>query len=233
MPIYSLAELAALTGLPPRTIRYYVAEGLIPSPGREGPGTRYPESTLARLRLIARLRDAHQPLAEIKSRLKALGEDELVALLAEPSPEPPSDSAIDYIRGVLGERTRGTAPGISSPMMASPLTPAQAPMAMAFLAQAPEPAQTPQPAQTPRPAAPSNPAVPLSIAPISTPAVLSSPTAASNPEASQAFDRSQWDRISLAEGIELHVRRPMSRRDNRMVDRLVAFARQLQGEDPL
>ena len=34
MPEHTLAELAALSGLSPRTIRYYVAEGLIPTPGK-------------------------------------------------------------------------------------------------------------------------------------------------------------------------------------------------------
>ncbi len=46
-----------------------------------------------------------------------------------------------------------------------------------------------------------------------------------------AGERSQWERIALTPDIELHVRRPLSRRDNRLVERLIAFARQLQGED--
>lgn len=45
-------------------------------------------------------------------------------------------------------------------------------------------------------------------------------------------ERSQWDRIALADGIELHVRRPLSHRDDRLVERLVAFAGELQKEDP-
>jgi hypothetical protein len=44
-------------------------------------------------------------------------------------------------------------------------------------------------------------------------------------------ERSAWERISLGPDIELHVRRPLSRRDNRQVDRLIAFARQLQEEE--
>ena len=44
--------------------------------------------------------------------------------------------------------------------------------------------------------------------------------------------RSQWERVAITSDIELHVRRPLSRRDNRLVERLVAFARQLQEEQP-
>ena len=43
--------------------------------------------------------------------------------------------------------------------------------------------------------------------------------------------RSTWEHVVITPDIELHLRRPLSRRDNRMVERLIAFARQLQGED--
>src|SRR6185369_12346149 len=44
--------------------------------------------------------------------------------------------------------------------------------------------------------------------------------------------RSQWERITLAPDIELHVRRPLSRIQNKAVDKLVGIARQLLEEDP-
>jgi len=44
-------------------------------------------------------------------------------------------------------------------------------------------------------------------------------------------DRSQWDRIGLAPDIELHVRRPLSRVQNKQVERLIALARQILEED--
>lgn len=40
-------------------------------------------------------------------------------------------------------------------------------------------------------------------------------------------DRSTWERIALAPDIELHVRRPMSRPENKLVDRLIEYARTL------
>ena len=35
---YSLTELADLAGVTPRTVRYYLAQGLLPAVGQSGPG---------------------------------------------------------------------------------------------------------------------------------------------------------------------------------------------------
>src|SRR6188508_2265716 len=94
---YTLTELADLAGVTPRTIRYYLAQGLLPNVGVSGPGAKYDDSHLARLRLIKRLQVEHQPLAEIRRRLEALDDTTITAIAAEPPPEPPSDSALDYI----------------------------------------------------------------------------------------------------------------------------------------
>ena len=45
-------------------------------------------------------------------------------------------------------------------------------------------------------------------------------------------DRSQWERIVLAPDIELHVRRPLSRIQNKRVDRLLTIAREILEEEP-
>ena len=74
---YSLNDLARLADVTPRTIRYYVAQGLLPSPEAAGPSTRYGEGHLARLRLIKRLQRDHLPLAEIRGRIERLGDDEV------------------------------------------------------------------------------------------------------------------------------------------------------------
>ncbi len=197
MPDYSLSELSALTGLPVRTIRYYVAEGLIPSPGKEGPSTRYPDTTLARLRLILRLRDAHQPLAAIRARLESLGDDEVIALAGTDTEQPRPGSALDYVRSLLA----GETPAASEE-------------------RAPPPSYVEPDADIL--AAPSYP-LPSEIEP---PASMPPP----RPGAALG-ERSHWDRVVITPDIELHVRRPLSRPANRMVDRLVAFARQLKEEE--
>ena len=43
--------------------------------------------------------------------------------------------------------------------------------------------------------------------------------------------RSQWERITLAPDIELHLRRPLSRAMNKQVERLLAVARDIFEED--
>ena len=40
---YTIGELADLADVTPRTIRYYVAQGLLASPAGAGPGARYDE----------------------------------------------------------------------------------------------------------------------------------------------------------------------------------------------
>ena len=102
MSEHTITQLSALSGLSVRTIRYYLAQGLIPSAGKEGPSSRYPQATLARLRLIARLRDAHLPLAEIRKKLLTLSDEEVLALAGtQPEPEP-AGTALDYVRSILG-----------------------------------------------------------------------------------------------------------------------------------
>ena len=58
-----------------------------------------------------------------------------------------------------------------------------------------------------------------------------SPPGGGAPTASAEPGRAQWERISLAPDIELHVRRPLTRQQNKRVERLVAIARELLEEE--
>ena len=53
---YTISELASLAGVTPRTIRYYISIGLLPSPAQVGPKTAYGDGYLQRLRLIRKLK---------------------------------------------------------------------------------------------------------------------------------------------------------------------------------
>jgi DNA-binding transcriptional MerR regulator len=102
-PRYSLTELADLAGVTPRTVRYYMSQGLLPSPGASGPGAKYDDTHLGRLRLVRRLQREHLPLAEIRQRLEGLDDTAIATLAEAPAAVPdPQDSALDYIRRVLG-----------------------------------------------------------------------------------------------------------------------------------
>jgi DNA-binding transcriptional MerR regulator len=228
---YSLQDLADLAHVSPRTVRYYVAQGLLPSPGQVGPGTRYTDGHLARLRLIRRLQREHLPLAEIRAQLANLDDETIAELVAaETAPTPPDTSALDYIRGVLGGEAAASeqvGPPGSTPtprlargpaFFAIPVHKSSpfAPRALADLASTTSAATGASvPAMAGPPAA--EPTTPL-------------PPAA--PPATSTAQRSQWDRISLAPDIELHIRRPLSRLQNKRVERLIAIARELLEEDP-
>lgn len=214
MSEHTITQLSALSGLSVRTIRYYLAQGLIPSAAMEGPSTRYPEATLARLRLITRLRDAHLPLAEIRKQLLALSDDQVLALAGTPAEPEPAGTALDYVRSVLG----GSRPEVQAPPRAP---------RMRQLLDAP--------ASPAAPAAPASPAAPPSPAAYPTASLRLdlTPPAAAAPDGETPFgQRSQWERVAITSDIELHLRRPLSRRDNRLVERLIAFAKQLQEEQP-
>lgn len=177
---YRIAELAAATGLTPRTIRFYVAEGLLPPPEGAGLAAVYHAGHRDRLRLIGQWKEQYLPLKEIRRRLATLTDAEVRALLVEETlAAPPATlaaasagpgDALDYLDRVLNRGLRESAP----PVPAAP------------------PRRLPSP---PPPAA-----------------------------------RERWERIVLAEGVELHVR------DDRRaatvpLDALIRQARKLLGEE--
>src|SRR5688572_17500257 len=98
--VFDLAELSDRAAVSQRTVRYYIQQGLLPSPETRGPGAHYGPEHLDRLRLIRSLQRQHLPLAEIRRRLEALGPEEIRELLAA---ERPAGSAKDYIMSVLSE----------------------------------------------------------------------------------------------------------------------------------
>jgi len=79
----TIEELADRVGVPVRTIRFYIAEGLLQGPGARGKAATYGEEQLLRLRLIRRLSEQRVPLAEMRGMLARLSLDEVRALLAE------------------------------------------------------------------------------------------------------------------------------------------------------
>jgi DNA-binding transcriptional MerR regulator len=66
---YSLDELSNEADVTPRTIRYYIAEGLLPPPESAGRNARYTQEHLDRLRLIAQMKEQFLPLKEIRRRI--------------------------------------------------------------------------------------------------------------------------------------------------------------------
>jgi DNA-binding transcriptional MerR regulator len=194
---HSIADVAALTDTPVRTIRYYVAQGLLPSTGKTGPAARYDDAFVARLRAIRMLQEAHQPLSVIRATLDQLDDHEIRAIAERPVEAPPG-SASEYVRRLLGERTTSAAEQLATYPSASPPAPAAHPWTSSVTA--------------PRALMASLDVASLDREPPTEPAQR---------------DRSHWERIVLAPGVELHIRRPQSRWSTRQVERLVEFGSQL------
>jgi DNA-binding transcriptional MerR regulator len=143
---YTITDLAKLAGVTPRTVRYYVAQGLLTAPGQAGPGARYTDAHLDRLRLIKKLQAAHLPLAEIRAQLGRVPDEQIEALAAE-APAPPG-TALDYIRQVLSPpRVVGKPPTLKRqfaiPLQPPAVTPASVPGPAAPAGQPPAPAPLP------------------------------------------------------------------------------------------
>lgn len=87
---YTIADLERETGISPRTIRYYITQGLLPSAKGRGVGATYSPTHLLRLKAIAALKENHTPLSEIRQRLDGMGEGNLAAML-QVETAPPED----------------------------------------------------------------------------------------------------------------------------------------------
>jgi DNA-binding transcriptional MerR regulator len=183
--VYTISELASIAGVTPRTVRYYISLGLLPPPDQAGPGTRYSEGHLQRVRLIRRLQDAHLPLAEIRRQIGSMDDGAVTAALTDPSAGP-RDSALDYIHALQA--------GESQPSAPRALHETAAPY----------------------------------VAPLPGPAPALPPDAEATPSPS----RSQWDRVVLTPDVELHIRRPLARSDQKRIERLITIARELLQEEP-
>ncbi|CAN5672754.1 hypothetical protein BH23CHL4_BH23CHL4_00090 [soil metagenome] len=86
---YNLTELTGAAGVSSRTVRYYIAEGLLPPPVAAGPRSSYSTSHLNRLMLIGRLKNDYLPLREIRKRLNSMSEAEIEEMLNQTTgPEP-------------------------------------------------------------------------------------------------------------------------------------------------
>lgn len=121
---YLIHELAEKVGISVRTIRYYISEGLLPTPDTKGRYNTFTEEYRLRLELILKLKESFLPLKEIRDRIAGLDPSEIRQLLdqlkaAGTGPEPdhllqfsndsmiregPLDSALEYLAGVMDEQ---------------------------------------------------------------------------------------------------------------------------------
>lgn len=108
----SLAELSANSGMDARTIRSWVAQGLLPGPTSRGPLARYPAGTLERLLAVLGLRETlGMSLSAIRQELLVATPEQLRDHAAKgtayaarhpatAAPPSPRGSALDYLRAM-------------------------------------------------------------------------------------------------------------------------------------
>jgi DNA-binding transcriptional MerR regulator len=72
---YSIDELSTLAGVTPRTVRYYIAQGLLDHPEGEKRGAHYLQRHLEQLLLVRRWTDAGLSLERIRELIAGAPED--------------------------------------------------------------------------------------------------------------------------------------------------------------
>jgi DNA-binding transcriptional MerR regulator len=126
---YSIDDLAAATGVPSRTIRFYQSKGALPRPQRRGRVAVYTDDHAERLRVIADLQDRGLRLHAIRDLLGRstrpdLSVQEWLGLgrkLGEPwADEPPRILTEDEVRQLIGDRPAGTIAALSRAGLVEP-----------------------------------------------------------------------------------------------------------------
>ena len=107
---YTISELAEAAEVTTRTVRYYVAEDLLPPPEGGGRAAVYSAEHLDRLQLIKILKDEFLPLQEIRALLAGLDHQAVRDLLkekqaSEDPPEPSAGTAKAYLQTLLSPPT--------------------------------------------------------------------------------------------------------------------------------
>src|SRR5690349_2668942 len=102
MTIQELADRADVT---PRTIRYYVEQGILPPPERGRP-SEYTDEHLRVLDLVRMLKEQYLPLEEIRTMMRDLTVRQIEEYLSKTAPgeekrESAPDSAAEYVARVL------------------------------------------------------------------------------------------------------------------------------------
>ena len=77
-PSYTIDELAALTRVPSRTIRFYQSSGVLPKPQKRGRVAYYSPTHIERLELIGRMQDRGLQMRAIKDLFEQIERGEVV-----------------------------------------------------------------------------------------------------------------------------------------------------------
>lgn len=139
----TVEELAERGQVSVRTVRFYIAEGLLPGPGSRGKAATYGAEHLVRLRLIRRLAERGVPLIKMRDLLDRLALEDARALLAEEDERfaarqqaEQAASPKEYIASLLSQAQAARHPTLAEPR--TPYAPV-APPAKSLFSQPPSP----------------------------------------------------------------------------------------------
>ena len=131
----TMQDLSDRSGIPVRTIRFYITERLLAGPEGRGSATFYTDEHLTRLLLVREMALQRLPLAEIRERLEMVSSAELGQMLSDArlrgrsEAETKAGSPKEYISAMLTRvrEQRGDCGPSLAPSMQSPLASAASP----------------------------------------------------------------------------------------------------------
>ena len=117
---FSIEDLAQRSGLPLRTVRYYIQQGLLPGPDTAGKYASYSRRHLEHLEMVQRLKRLHLPLKEIQHLIANMSQADMrrmlhmqdqvalqnLSLHQEDHQVDGLSSAMDYIAGLAQRQAR-------------------------------------------------------------------------------------------------------------------------------
>lgn len=196
----TLEDLAKLSKMSIRTLRYYIQEGLLPGPDTRGKFASYSREHLARIKMIKRLKDKYLPLQQIKQLLDNMSEDDIHQMMQyqdelypgmnqsrfeinqEVSSPESGSNALDYIRAL--EQEHGLIQSATEP---KPVV-VRSPSKEFFMNEKLDPYQSPP---------------------------------------SPRVRRESWRKIIFLDGLELHVSSAREKEFKAEIQQLIEFARNL------
>lgn len=198
---YTLEDLEEMSGLSIRTLRYYIQEGLLPGPDTRGKFARYSQNHLDTIRFIDRLKKVHMPLKQIRHLLETMSNEDIERIIQSQT----GDNIIFSSPQLFNEeedseKMKGEQKNSSALEYIRSLENLQGNLKIQVSRKyfySP-----PAPAQVPAPLKKTTTLQPVK-------------------------NGETWQRIHLADGLELQVRQPMSEEKEQAMKELVETARQL------
>jgi DNA-binding transcriptional MerR regulator len=200
----TLEDLATHSGLPLRTLRFYIQEGILQGPDTHGKYAKYSQQHLDRLKLIQRLKNLRLPIQEIRHLLNNMTPEEISQIrqfqdvlnpnkdknsnksFNESTPPSPGSSALDYIHDLEYGREN------IKPVLDKYAEDSIFMNKMIF---------------------------------------PTAPETVKKRKTKEVKDEETWRRVVIVEGIEMNIREPMNNEEEEKVKKLIELAQKLFGEN--